>query len=209
MPPIVSELIKFTLAHGFKLDSPVFAQLRNVAVANGVKEQYYGTCTDTPNTLFWVIRPLESPVFRNAVKALDVEGKPENYYLPFAHDSLPRPLSLPSVRACEPSHCVASSSLTDPLQCFLHIKSTADQKSLAYSLNKTFTDCYYAEGFTGGHWSTASNDDKMNYYYLGWESRDFHRAFTKTDLFALELNNLMPHRDGGGANFMKMTQQLN
>ena len=34
--------------------------------------------------------PLESPEFREAVKALDVEGKPDSYYLPFAHDSLPR-----------------------------------------------------------------------------------------------------------------------
>ena len=56
MPPIISELIKFTVAQGFKLDSPNFAQLRNSAVANGVKEQYYGNCTDTPNTLLWVIR---------------------------------------------------------------------------------------------------------------------------------------------------------
>lgn len=56
MPPIVSELIKFTVAGSFKLDSPDFAQLRKAAVANGVKEQYYGTCTDTPNTLLWVIR---------------------------------------------------------------------------------------------------------------------------------------------------------
>jgi hypothetical protein len=56
MPPIVSELIKFSVARGFKLDSPDFAQLRKAAVANGVKEQYYGTCTDTPNTLLWVIR---------------------------------------------------------------------------------------------------------------------------------------------------------
>jgi len=56
MPPIVSELIKFTVARGFKLDSPNFARLRNSAVANGVKEQYFGTCKDTPNTLLWVIR---------------------------------------------------------------------------------------------------------------------------------------------------------
>ena len=56
MPPIVSELIKFSVARGFKLDSPGFAQLRKTVVANGVKEQYYGTCTDTPNTLLWVIR---------------------------------------------------------------------------------------------------------------------------------------------------------
>ena len=56
MPPIVSELIKFTVARGFKLDSPNFARLRNSAVANGVKEQYFGSCKDTPNTLLWVIR---------------------------------------------------------------------------------------------------------------------------------------------------------
>jgi hypothetical protein len=56
MPPIISELIKFSVAHGFKLDSPSFSMLRKSVVANGVKEQYYGTCTDTPNTLFWVIR---------------------------------------------------------------------------------------------------------------------------------------------------------
>jgi hypothetical protein len=56
MPPIISELIKLSVARGFKLDSPGFSQLRNAAVANGAKEQYYGTCTDTPNTLLWVIR---------------------------------------------------------------------------------------------------------------------------------------------------------
>ncbi|KIM35066.1 hypothetical protein M413DRAFT_32774 [Hebeloma cylindrosporum] len=199
MPPILSEIIKFKIAPGFELDSPNFAQLRESAVANGVKEQYYGICMDTPNTLFWVIQwladrgPLESLEFRNAVKVLDVEGTPESYYLPFGDDSLPRP------------------ALTVPLceLCFLHLRDSADREGLAYSLNKTFTDCYYADGFIGGHWSTASNDENMNYYYLGWQSRDLHTAFSKTELFALELGNLMPHMDGGGAYFMKMTQQLN
>jgi hypothetical protein len=60
MPPIVSELIKFSVKRGFKLDAPDFAQLRQAAVTNGVKEQYYGTCTDTPNTLLWVIRAYSS-----------------------------------------------------------------------------------------------------------------------------------------------------
>jgi hypothetical protein len=55
MPPIISELIKFSVSRGFKLDSPSFAQLRNTVVVNGVKEQYYGTCQDNPNTLLWVI----------------------------------------------------------------------------------------------------------------------------------------------------------
>ena len=57
MPPIISELIKFTVAPGFERN---FAQLRKAVVSNGVKEQYYGTCTDTPNTLLWVIRAYSS-----------------------------------------------------------------------------------------------------------------------------------------------------
>jgi hypothetical protein len=60
MPPIISELIKFTVAHGFERN---FAQLRKIVVSNGVKEQYYGTCTDTPNTLLWVIRAYSSSNF--------------------------------------------------------------------------------------------------------------------------------------------------
>ncbi|KAH9978334.1 hypothetical protein BJV74DRAFT_860011 [Russula compacta] len=193
MPPIVSQLLKFSVARGFKLDSPGFAQLRTVVVANGVKEQYMSTLSPLPKEWPADKGPLKSPEFTEAVRALDVKGKPDSYYLPFAHDSLPRPALIAPV--CE--------------LCFLHIKSTADKKGLGDSLNKTFTDCYYADGFTGGHWGAASNDDNMNYYYLGWESRALHRAYSETELFALELNNLMPHTDKSGAYFMKMTQQLN
>jgi len=198
MPPIVSEILKFNVAPGFKLDSPAFAQLRKTVVANGVKEQYYGTSVDSPSVLFWVIQwlankgPLELPEFRKAVNALDVNGKPSSSYLPFAHDSLPRP------------------ALTAPLceLCFLHVSSKADKKSLAHSLEKTYTDCYFGDGFVGGHWSTASNDDNMYYYYIGWESRAHHTAFTKTEHFTVELNILMPHMDDSGFAFIKMTQQL-
>ncbi|KAJ6555566.1 hypothetical protein DFH09DRAFT_1262406 [Mycena vulgaris] len=199
MPPIVSEIVKFTVKPGFTLDSPEFAQLRKTAVESGVKEQYYGTCTDTANTLLWVIQwpaakgPLEAQEFRKCVKALDANGEPTSSYLPFAHDSLPR------------------AALTAPVcqLCFLHVNSTVDKRSLAHSLNKTFTDCYFADGFTGGHWSTATNDDRLNYYYLGWDDREVHAAFSKTELFAVEMNNLMPHMDGFGTHFMKMKQQLN
>ena len=43
--------------------------------------------------------PLKSPEFTEAVRALDVKGKPDSYYLPFAHDSLPRPALIAPV--CE------------------------------------------------------------------------------------------------------------
>ncbi|KAJ7599452.1 hypothetical protein C8J56DRAFT_916744 [Mycena floridula] len=199
MPPIISEVLKINVEAGFLLDSPDFLKLRKAASECGVKEQYYGICDDSATTLLWVIQwpadkgPLESVEFRKVVKALDVKGEPVSHYIPFAHESLPR------------------AALNAPLcqLCFLHVNSTADKQSLAYSLNKTFTDCYFADGFAGGNWGTATNDDRMNYYYLGWETRDHHTAFSKTELCALELNNLMPHMDGGGTNFTKMTQQLN
>jgi len=193
------KIVKITVKPGFSLDAPEFAQLRKIVVEAGVKEQYYGTCTDTPNTLLWVIQwpatngPLETHEFRKAVKALDVKGEPISAYLPFDHDSLPR------------------AALTAPVcqLCFLHINPTVEKGALAHSLNKTFTDCYFADGFTGGHWAIASNDDRLNYYYLGWEDRDVHAAFSKTELFAVEMNKLMPHVDGFGTHFMKMKQQKN
>ncbi|KAJ7439755.1 hypothetical protein FB451DRAFT_1377795 [Mycena latifolia] len=199
MPPIVSELVKLTVKPGFTPAAPEFAQLRQAAAAYGAKEQYYGTCTDAPDTLFWIIQwpasggPLQAPDFRKAVAALDAQGDPASCYLPFAHESLPRP------------------ALTAPVcqLCFLHVNRTADRGALAQSLNKTFTDCYFADGFMGGHWSTGSNDDRLNYYYLGWKSREFHDEFAKTELFAEELDKLMPHIDSFGTNYIKMTQQLN
>ncbi|KAJ7071560.1 hypothetical protein C8F01DRAFT_440409 [Mycena amicta] len=200
MPPIISQLVKFATKPGFTLASSAFVELRKAVVERGVKEQYYGLCTDAPNTLFWVIQwpmpkgPQESSEFKDAIKALDVHGAPEITYLPFAHDSLPRP------------------ALTAPVceLCFVHVKDNLDKSSpwLAHSLEKTFTDCYLVEGFVGGAWSTAKDDDRLNYYYLGWQSRALHAAYTRTELFAEELDKLRPHMDGTAA-FMRMTQELN
>lgn len=61
-----------------------------------------------------------------------------------------------------------------------------------HSMHKTFTDCYLAQGFTGGGWSYSMNTNdadglqvdsseprqevleeenrRLAYYYLGWES---------------------------------------
>ncbi|KAJ7106667.1 hypothetical protein C8R44DRAFT_885937 [Mycena epipterygia] len=199
MPPIVSEILEITVNPSFRFDSAEFVQVRKAVVECGVKEQYYGICTDTLNTLLWVIQwpadkgPLEAGEFRKCVKALDINGEPVSSCLPFDHESLPK------------------AALTAPVcqLCFLHVNSTVDKATLAHSLNKTFTDCYFADGFTGGYWSTASNDKKLNYYYLGWENRKVHAEFSKTELFAEEMEKLMPHMDRFGTHFMKMTQQLN
>ena len=61
-------------------------------------------------------------------------------------------------------------SLNPCFQCSILI--TCDKAPIADSLHKTFTNCYYAAGFVGGYWATALNNDRKNYYYLGWETRE-------------------------------------
>ena len=56
MPPITSEILKVKVDPSFTLDSVAFASLRDIPIKFDVKEQFYGLCTDEPNTLLWVIR---------------------------------------------------------------------------------------------------------------------------------------------------------
>ncbi|PPQ90508.1 hypothetical protein CVT25_014191 [Psilocybe cyanescens] len=199
MSAIISEIVKIAINPAvFMLASPAFARLRKTSVEFGVKEQYYGINTEDKSQLFWIIHwPKsvgidKSDAFRKSVKELDVNGAPESWYIPFDDASAVRP------------------GLTAPVfdLCFLHESGKTDKSTIADSLHKTFTDCYEAEGFTGGSWGTATNDSRMNYYYLGWESRAFHANYSATPLFAVEIDNLMPHMDGGKGYFMKMEQQL-
>jgi len=205
MSRIISEIILATVEPGFKLDSPAFAKLRDVVVKGGVKEQYFGISTDEQDKLLWVIQwpvdvnPVEfkgtdpSEDFRVSLKALDVSSDPRSWYMPFESADLVRP------------------ALTAPIcqLCTVHLDSASKRDILADSLHKACTDCYEAPGFTGGHWSTAVNDNRMNYYYLGWQTRELHDEYAKTDLFFVEMNKLAPHTDEGTTHYMKMTQQLN
>jgi hypothetical protein len=186
----------------FNLDSPVFEKLRGAVIEGGVREQYYGFCMDEPDKLLWVIhwpgdvnpashQGAQWANFRESVEALDVNSKPSSWYLPFKDaDSVRTALTAP---ICE--------------LCTVHLTKLPSSQ-VAGSLHKAFTDCYEALGFVGGYWSTALNDDKMNYYCLGWENRDLHHDYAKTELFAVEMTKLAPHMDEGTAHFIKMIQQL-
>lgn len=79
-------------------------------------------------------------------------------------------------------------------QAFINLSSTAPLQNadLKHSMHKTFTDCYYQEGFTGGNWAYSVNTNnteellgdgeneqvvpveqrRLACYYLGWESID-------------------------------------
>ncbi|KAJ7890612.1 hypothetical protein B0H14DRAFT_2690084 [Mycena olivaceomarginata] len=192
---VISEIVKIAVKPGFDVVSPGFARLREAS-------QYYGfSHAEGPGRhLCWVIQwpessgPLEADSFRDALKELDANGKPVSWLVPFADASQPRrALVAPCVQLC-----------TVPLKPGTNSTSPA----IANSLHKTYSDCYEAPGFTGGYWGTALNDKLMNWYYLGWETRAAHDEYAETPLFWVEINNLMPHMSGGGADYYTFTQQL-
>ena len=61
---VISEILKIKAKSTFTLDSPAFSSLRETPIKKfGVKEQYYGRCTDETDTLIWVVRePAPSPL---------------------------------------------------------------------------------------------------------------------------------------------------
>jgi hypothetical protein len=88
-------------------------------------------------------------------------------------------------------------------QAFINLSSTAPLQNtdLKHSMHKTFTDCYFQPGFTGGSWAYSMNTNnteelfeerasdlvipaeqrRLACYYLGWESIDvcFHETAAK------------------------------
>jgi hypothetical protein len=74
------------------------------------------------------------------------------------------------------------------MQAIINLAPTAKRsKDLEDSMHKTFTDCYFADGFTGGGWNYAVNsndadgeasstdqnwlpekDRRLAYYLIGW-----------------------------------------
>ncbi|KAJ3853394.1 hypothetical protein EV368DRAFT_38988 [Lentinula lateritia] len=204
MNPITLELLRFTVDKSFSLVAPAFANLRETVKAAGVKEQYYGLTDDNMKQLLWVIewpQKIHSPElldesskFRQQVNTLDVNLKPISWLVPFRFAEEVRP------------------ALTAPVCEFAYIvlKETSKPGPISESLHKTFTDCYYAAGFTGGNWGIATNsNDSVCLYVLGWESRAHHSEFSKSALFDLEISKLKPHYAPGSMGlFSKLTQEL-
>ncbi|KAJ6591650.1 hypothetical protein DFH09DRAFT_180505 [Mycena vulgaris] len=196
---IISEIIKVAVRPGFDLASPSFAKLRQASVAGGVKEQYYGFshAQGDRRHLCWVIQwpssgPLQAEDFREALKRLDAKENPVSWLVPFADARQPRrALVAPCAQLC-----------TVPL------KPGTDRQGVANALHKTYSDCYEAPGFTGGYWGTALNDELMNWYYLGWETRVAHDEYAETPLFWEEIDRLTPDMAGGSADYYTFTQQL-
>ncbi|KAJ3758634.1 hypothetical protein EV360DRAFT_43491 [Lentinula raphanica] len=204
MNAITLEFLRLTVDKSFNLSAPIFTSLRQTVKAGGVKEQYYGMTDDDSNQLLWVIEwPQKAHLpdfleehsrFRQQLNTLDVNSKPISWLVPFRFAEEVRP------------------ALTAPVCEFAHIalKENAKPETLSQSLHKTFTDCYFAPGFTGGNWGVATNsNDRMCLYILGWESRAHHTEFAKSALFAVEIDKLRPFFGPGSIGlFAKLTQEL-
>ncbi|KAJ3722031.1 hypothetical protein DFJ43DRAFT_674244 [Lentinula guzmanii] len=204
MNPITLELFRLTVDKSFHLAAPAFTTLRQTVKAAGVKEQYYGLTDDNSSQLLWIIewpQKIHSPElheesshFRQQINVLDVNLKPISWLVPFRFAEEVRP------------------ALTAPICEFAHIvlKESSKPEMMSESLHKTFTDCYYARGFTGGNWGIATNsNDKVCIYVLGWESRAHHAEYSKSALFDVEINKLKPHYGPGSmAMFSRLTREL-
>ncbi|THU98127.1 hypothetical protein K435DRAFT_795941 [Dendrothele bispora CBS 962.96] len=188
MNPITLELLKFTVNKGFDLAAPTFTSLRQTVKKYGVKEQHFGITEDDPNQLLWVIqwpgntnpgevKPNSDAEFRQKVNALDINSKPESYHVPFRFEE------------------EVKDALDAPLSefAFVVLQESTKTDTIINSLHRTFSDCYYAKGFSGGSWGIASNNDRVCLYVLGWESRAHHTEYSKGPIFALEIDNLAPH----------------
>ncbi|KIY62825.1 hypothetical protein CYLTODRAFT_458664 [Cylindrobasidium torrendii FP15055 ss-10] len=208
---IISELL---LIRASVADERFVALRRIAATEGGAREQYFGEekalSTYRPakegvkQPLVWVIQwpkvlpeGFDEKAFHAKVKALDEDGAPEVFRTAFEDAALPRP------------------ALTAPLTEFATLvvqPSSVGNQDTAKSLEKTFTDCFDAPdgGFTGGFWgpSESSNPahDKLYSYYLGWETKELHSKYSKSDLFALELDNLASVTKDGWAIWATLEQ---
>ncbi|KAF5369047.1 hypothetical protein D9758_003099 [Tetrapyrgos nigripes] len=202
MNQITLEFLKFTVDSAFSLAAPAFASLRQTASKHGVKKQYYGVLDDDPNQLVWCIQwpgisqPAEladqSGDFRQKLNALDVKSQPTSWLLPFRFEEE----ILPALNA----------PMTE--FAFVILKDTTNTGMILDSLHRTFSDCYYAKGFTGGSWGIATNNDRVCLYLLGWESRAHHREYSKSPIFALEIDNLAPNFAPGSVGlFSKLARE--
>ena len=72
MSPIISEILKIKAKSTFALGGSAFSSLREAAIKFGVKEQYYGMCTDEPDTLMWVVSALDPSYISHGTTSADL-----------------------------------------------------------------------------------------------------------------------------------------
>ncbi|CAK7218072.1 hypothetical protein SBRCBS47491_003382 [Sporothrix bragantina] len=204
---ILSEIVRFVLPTTRRSD---FARLcARLASHSAVRSQYFGPsiAVSLPilqNEMCWMIqwRGARPPELQKLVAELSPDHAATSLILTL-DDSQATSLE----KALEAPICQFAT---------IRLQDTApiSDPMLQHSMHKTFTDCYLADdGFIDGTWAYASNtndvsgvswtktetttevdtrDRKLGIYALGWTSRAAHDAYSKTSLFAEEIDKLQP-----------------
>jgi len=227
---IISEVLRFVLPQT-KTSSTAFSELRRQVGSKGVRTQYHAYIM--PNEGFpvpqeidqvcWYIEwPKESTYriskeFRSELTKI-AQDKPRSLLFEFK-ETKPGELT----KGLESNACEFAIINTIA-------KAPRFDSKFEHSMDKTFTDCYFAKGFTGGGWAYALNsndaqgfevtpdegkdafleekDRRLAYYVIGWNSIEEHHAFAETELFAEEINKLGPYfGTGTGAFYVKFEKE--
>ncbi|CAK7212629.1 hypothetical protein SEUCBS140593_001567 [Sporothrix eucalyptigena] len=201
---VLSEIVRFVLPAHRAAD---FARLRSqVARQNAVRSQYYGASIAAslplqPHEMCWVIQWTGT---RPSTLKAQLDG-----FVP-GHTATSLLFVFEEKQATN-----IEQALEAPICQFatINLKPDApvDDPALQRSMHKTYTDCFLTqEGFIGGDWAYATNtnnvnderldqtspldsgDRRLGVYFLGWESRAAHDAYSRTALFDEEIDKLMP-----------------
>ncbi|KIW70702.1 hypothetical protein PV04_02947 [Phialophora macrospora] len=235
----ISQIVRFVLPPS-KTKASEFLKLRqHLAKSNGIRDQFFGYIIPVEGAglrvrddeMCWVIQWAQTS-YSSVTASSQLKSQ--------LHD-LVSPNDTEATDATEARSLVFSfpdnevpeldKALTAPISEFaiINLSPTTPKSdiSFSHSMNKTFTDCYLAEGFRGGGWSYALNTNDTNgtvaatpaeaeevlleaekrrlaCYYLGWESIEHHHAYARTALFAEEVDKLAPHfAPGTGAWYVR------
>ncbi|KAH8669457.1 hypothetical protein BGZ60DRAFT_527941 [Tricladium varicosporioides] len=224
---VLSQLIRFTLPSSASTSAPAFLKLREfMNTCSGVREQYFGYSIPpmnyTKDEMHWIIHwndksdLLSNGEWRKQLKEL-IHGGARSLLFELTEAELVDWRTGLESPICE----FATVRLSD-------VAPLSDAE-LQKSMHKTFTDCYFAEGFTRGWWKYALNSNnleqplsdvteeqevgveerRLGMYCLGWETIEHHQAYARTALFDEEIDKLKPWFGPGSkgwyVNFAKHT----
>jgi len=209
---MVFSLLRFTLPSSSAASASAFLKLRQFVSLNGkVETQYFGYVTPVmapprkpTDEMCWVIEwpngadLRSSPSFRAELHEVTQGRDTKSLLLEFNDSKLTelRKAFESPVTEFAIINLVPTAPLSNP--------------DFKHSMHKTYTDCYFAEGFTGGNWEYAVNTNntdellkdpteeqvikegerRLACYPLGWESIEHHHAYSRSALFDEEIDKL-------------------
>ncbi|PMD50348.1 uncharacterized protein K444DRAFT_648288 [Hyaloscypha bicolor E] len=210
---VLFQILRFALPQSSAISAPAFLKLREFVRSHGqAEDQYFDHILSDPqlrkqsDEMCWVIQwPNGSDLRTNAsFRSKLNEATQDNYTksLLFEYNESQTAELKKGLEAPVTEFAIINLSPTAPLQ----------DAGLQRSMHKTYTDCYFAGGFSGGNWAYSLNTNdvdellrentgekaipaegrRLAVYPLGWESKEHHTAYSCSPLFDEEILKLAP-----------------